>query len=117
MQHLMVNRLEKKKQCFNIIEISKGFHVKCSNGKLRELPLNLTTYLRSTEHQNLIVDLSSNLLSQLPCSLFDNRHLRTLILTNNQFHSIPTCFSRSSIENLILKENTLEFNQTNILSS
>lgn len=40
-----------------------------------------------------------------------------MILTNNHIKYFPSCFSQSSIENLLLNQNQLEFNQTTILSS
>ncbi len=95
----------------------KGYHVTCQNRKLYEIPLNLTKFLQTTNHQNLIVDLSFNFLSNIPCHFFQISTIITLILTKNQIEYFPSCFSQSSIEYLRINANHLRFNQTTILSS
>ncbi|CAF3215912.1 unnamed protein product [Rotaria sp. Silwood2] len=101
-------------QCYSAFD---GYHVTCQNAKLYEIPYNLIKFLQTTEHQNLIVDLSSNFLSILPCNFFQISTIITLILTKNYIEYIPWCFSQSSIQILRLNQNQLRFNQTTILSS
>ncbi len=96
---------------------SEGYHVTCQNAKLYEIPFNLTKFLQTTNHQNLIVDLSSNFLSIIPCHFFQISTIITLILTKNRIEYLLSCFSQSSIENLLLNLNPIQFNQTTILSS
>ena len=96
---------------------SLGFHLNCRQSNLNEIPLEFLRYLQQTDHQQLIVDFSSNRLSTIDCDLFRISTIKTLILTDNHFQSIPTCFSQSSIEYLILKRNYLRFNSSTILSS
>jgi hypothetical protein len=96
---------------------SEGYHVTCQNAKLYEIPFNLTRFLQTTNHQNIIVDLSSNFLSIIPCDFIQISKILTLILTNNRIEYLSSCFSQSSIENLLLNSNPLQFNQTTILSS
>jgi hypothetical protein len=99
------------------LKFSKGYHITCQNARLVTIPSNLTKFLRTTEHQNIIVDLSSNNLSILSCDLFQISTIITLILTKNKISYIPSCFSQSSIQILLLNDNHLRFNQTTILSS
>ncbi|CAF3634698.1 unnamed protein product [Rotaria socialis] len=94
-----------------------GFHITCQNTELYEIPFNLTKFLQTTEHQNLIVDLSLNFLSILPCNFLQISSIITLILTKNRIESIPLCFSQSSIRMLHLNENQLRFSPATILSS
>ncbi|CAF4046955.1 unnamed protein product [Adineta steineri] len=101
-------------QCYSAFD---GYHVACQNASLFEIPLNLIKFLQITEHQNLIVDLSSNFLSILSCKIFQISTIIQLILTKNKIESIPSCFSQSSIEILLINQNHLQFNQTTILSS
>ncbi|CAF3676239.1 unnamed protein product [Rotaria sordida] len=101
-------------QCYSAFD---GYHVTCQNAKLYEIPYNLTKFLQTTEHQNLIVDLSSNFLSIIPCNFFQISTIITLILTKNYIEYIPWCFSQSSIQILRLNQNQLQFNQTTILTS
>ena len=84
---------------------------------MKEIPFNLTEFLRTTTHQNLIVDLTSNILSTISCSFLQIPTILTLILTDNQLECLPSCFSRSAIEYLHLKHNRLQFNQSTILAS
>ena len=96
---------------------AKGFHVTCRNARLYEISLNLSNFLQTTNHQNLIVDLSSNFLSRIPCHFFRISTIITLVLTKNRIESFPSCFSQSTIETLLLNDNHLRFNQTTVLSS
>lgn len=79
--------------------------------------MNLIDFLRTTSHQNLIVDLTGNILSTIPCQFFQIPTILTLILNRNQFEYLPSCFSQSSIEYLHLNHNHFHFNATNLLSS
>ncbi|CAF1242560.1 unnamed protein product [Rotaria sp. Silwood1] len=101
-------------QCYSAFD---GYHVTCQNAKLYEIPYNLIKFLQKTQHQKLIIDLSSNFLSIIPCDLFQISTIITLILTKNSIEYIPWCFSQSSIQILRLNQNQLRFNQTTILSS
>ncbi|UJR31487.1 hypothetical protein I4U23_018976 [Adineta vaga] len=101
-------------QCYSAFD---GYHITCQNAKLSEIPWNLTRFLQTTLHQNLILDLSSNSLSIISCHIFQISTIIKLILTENQIQSIPSCYSQSSIESLYLNKNKLQFNQTTILSS
>lgn len=94
-----------------------GYHVTCQNAKLYEIPSSLLKFLQTTEHQNIIVDLSSNFLSFLPCDFFEISIIITLVLSKNQIQTIPSCFSQSSIQILRLNENHIQFNQTMLFSS
>ena len=89
----------------------------CQNAQMKDIPLDLIDFLRTTSHQNLIVDLTGNILSIISCQFFQIPTILTLILNQNQFEYLPSCFSQSSIEYLYLNHNRLHFNETSLLSS
>ena len=94
-----------------------GYHVLCQHAGLSQIPSELINHLYSTAHQQIMVDLSWNSLSVLPCDFLQLTSMISLIVTNNRLESIPTCFSQSAIQTFVVKNNTLRFNQTHLLSS